>query len=319
METLDVPVRTAAAVLTRRCNLSCGYCSIVRQPLPRELDETEWRQAFVTLDRLGVETLSLTGGEPTLLPFLVRLLEFAHDQTRMRVAMATNGTFPVARAADYARAGLAALIFSVDTLSDLPVDKSSRIKSEAALAHATAYRAAGIPRLIANVLIHRRNLAEVPRTVARLHALGVESHPLLLHTGEAPFWQNRGPDTGFACRPEDQPALQALAAELRAMKRAGVTVDAPEAFLANLPRYAVGLTWQCHPFPRKLRIDADGTLSCCQDIRGARTSTYSVFDLVDEARRLAFRRAWSIDSRLCPGCYYTDIFQAHPEADPPGV
>jgi MoaA/NifB/PqqE/SkfB family radical SAM enzyme len=304
----------AACVLTRRCNLSCGYCAVVRQPLPRELDGPEWQQALSILDSLGVETLSFTGGEPTILPFLLDLLHYVRDKTRMACMLATNCTFPVEQASAYAHAGIRALIISIDTIGGEAFDDSSLHKSQAALQNLNAYRAAGIPRFIANVLIHRGNLARITDTVLRLADLGVAAHPLVLHAGAEPFWQNRGKDLGLALRPEDRPLLEEVAGELQELKRAGLPMDCNEAFLTALPRYAIGLDWHCHPNPRKLRVDADGTLSVCQDIRGAVTSSYHIFDLQDPERCERFLQAWGDDSRACPGCFYTDIFHAHPES-----
>lgn len=304
----------AACVLTRRCNLSCGYCAVVRQPLPRELNGPEWQQAVSILSDLGVETLSFTGGEPTILPFLMDLLLHVRDHTNMACMLATNCTFPVEQAVAYANAGIRALIISIDTIGGEAFDASSLRKSQAALENLSAYRAAGIPRIIANVLIHRGNLARIPDTVRRLADLGVEAHPLIMHSGEESFWQNRGKDLGLALRPADRPLLETVAVELLELKRGGLPLDCSEAFLSSLPRYAISLDWHCHPHPRKLRVDADGTLSVCQDIRGAMTSTYHIFDLQASERRESFLQAWSADSRACPGCFYTDIFHAHPEA-----
>jgi MoaA/NifB/PqqE/SkfB family radical SAM enzyme len=287
---------------------------VVRQRLPRELDGSEWQQALSILDRLGVERVSFTGGEPTILPFLDNLLYHVRDYTHMKCMLATNCTFPVQQAGVYADAGIQALIISIDTIGGEAFDESSLLKSQAALQNLAAYRAAGIPRIIANVLIHRGNLARIPDTVQRLADLEVTAHPLVLHAGTEPFWQNRGKDLGLALRPADRPLLETVAAELLEMKRAGLPFDCTEAFLVSLPRYAIGLDWHCHPHPRKLRVDADGTLSVCQDMRGAVTSSFHIFDLEDPIRQKEFLHAWQDDSRACPGCFYTDIFHAHPEA-----
>lgn len=80
----------AQLVVTRRCNLSCGYCfeyDTVSDPVP-----------FVTLDqRLGklrdlrAWVVCLTGGEPTLHPDLLKLVRRMRELGFRRRQMITNG------------------------------------------------------------------------------------------------------------------------------------------------------------------------------------------------------------------------------------
>jgi len=60
-------------VVTRRCNLSCGYCSEyddVSAPVPVEVLE----QRIDHIAKLGTLVLTLTGGEPLLHPKLDHLI-----------------------------------------------------------------------------------------------------------------------------------------------------------------------------------------------------------------------------------------------------
>jgi hypothetical protein len=95
------------------------------------------------------------------------------------------------------------------------------------------------------------------------------------------------------------------------MKREGCLIDASAPFLAAIAEHAVGLDWHCHPHPRKLRVDADGAVACCQDVRGQVADRHHIFDFDDATRWRAFLDDWSADARACPGCFYTDIFEAH--------
>src|SRR5260370_38027606 len=111
--------------------------------------------------------------------------------------------------------------------------------------------------------------------------------------------------------PADAPRVRALSERLTQMKREGYRIDASESFLTDIAEHAIGLSWHCHPYPRKLRVDADGAVACCQDVRGRVAERYRIFDFGDPARWEAFRRDWGADSRPCPGCFYTDIYEAH--------
>jgi len=106
--------------ITDRCNFRCQYC------MPAEgmqwLDRSELltfeeieRIARLFVDRYGVESIRLTGGEPTLrahLPVLVsRLAALGTD-----LAMTTNGASLRLLAHDLAAAGLKRINISLDSL-----------------------------------------------------------------------------------------------------------------------------------------------------------------------------------------------------------
>ncbi len=80
-------------VVTRRCNLHCGYCNEYdanSQPVPTEL----LQQRLDYLKALGAFSVCLTGGEPTLHPDLPALIHHArHSAKFFRTAMITNGTY----------------------------------------------------------------------------------------------------------------------------------------------------------------------------------------------------------------------------------
>lgn len=80
----------AQLVVTRRCNLSCGYCF--------EYDKVSDPVPFVTLERrlgklrdLRAWVVCLTGGEPTLHPDLLKLVRRMRELGFRRRQMITNG------------------------------------------------------------------------------------------------------------------------------------------------------------------------------------------------------------------------------------
>jgi len=80
----------AQLVVTRRCNLSCGYCN--------EYDDHSPPIPFATLDRrlqklhqLRTWVVCLTGGEPTLHPELTRIVARMRELGFRRRQLITNG------------------------------------------------------------------------------------------------------------------------------------------------------------------------------------------------------------------------------------
>ena len=104
----------AQLIVTRRCNLSCGYCTefdTVSAPVPLEA----LRQRIDHLHRLHVVNISLLGGEPLMHPDLPAVV--AHGTHGSQVSVTTNGFLltqgVVERLND---AGLANMEVSVDAV-----------------------------------------------------------------------------------------------------------------------------------------------------------------------------------------------------------
>jgi cyclic pyranopterin phosphate synthase len=106
--------------VTDRCNLRCTYC-MPAEGLPwipgEELlsDDELIRLIRLAVERLGVESVRFTGGEPLLRPGLERIVAAA-AAAGARTSITTNGVRLSARAASLAAAGLSRVNVSLDTL-----------------------------------------------------------------------------------------------------------------------------------------------------------------------------------------------------------
>jgi MoaA/NifB/PqqE/SkfB family radical SAM enzyme len=105
-------------VVTRRCNLSCGYCSEYddhSQEVPYDLLRTR----IDALHRLRAANIALLGGEPLLHSRIEDIV--AHAASRAQVSMTTNGFLldrrKIERLGD---AGLANLQLSIDAIRPDP-------------------------------------------------------------------------------------------------------------------------------------------------------------------------------------------------------
>lgn len=105
----------AQVVVTRRCNLSCGYCNEYDDfsapvPLPVLAARVDH------LAKLNTATITFTGGEPLLNPALPEIIRLARKR-KMIVTMITNG-FKLSRGRIEAlnAAGLQGMQISIDNL-----------------------------------------------------------------------------------------------------------------------------------------------------------------------------------------------------------
>jgi len=117
----------AQLIVTRRCNLSCGYCSEYDNfSAPVPTDELERR--IDALHRLGSANITMLGGEPLMHPDIAELVAYAGRKSNTSVV--TNGFLlrnNVIQALN--QAGLNNLTVSIDTLHADPtryIQKSLR-------------------------------------------------------------------------------------------------------------------------------------------------------------------------------------------------
>lgn len=106
--------------LTDRCNLRCTYC-MPAEGLPgsdRTMDRAEVaRLVRIAVERLGVRSVRLTGGEPLLRHDLVEIVrDLAHLRPRPELALTTNAVGLASRARALADAGLDRINISLDSL-----------------------------------------------------------------------------------------------------------------------------------------------------------------------------------------------------------
>lgn len=112
--------RDLRIAVTDRCNFRCQYCMTEEGMvwMPREglltFEEIE-RIARLAVERYGVDSIRLTGGEPTVRAHLSRLVKKLAD-LGVDLAMTTNGVSLPLVAHDLREAGLRRLNISLDSL-----------------------------------------------------------------------------------------------------------------------------------------------------------------------------------------------------------
>lgn len=168
--------------LTDRCNLRCGYC-MPAEGLAWAAPETQLsadeivRLARVAVERLGVRSIRLTGGEPLLRADLVEIVRaLAALDPRPELALTTNAVGLASRAAALREAGLDRLNVSLDSVRhDTFAAITRRPFLEQALAGIAAADAAGFTGTKINaVLLPGVNDDEAPELLAWALAAGHE-------------------------------------------------------------------------------------------------------------------------------------------------
>ena len=93
---VDYPGRFAAVFFTSGCNFACGFCHNAELMAKRRagLSWNQLESACKGFRRAWVDSIVLTGGEPTLVDDLSGLLRFFKDRFGFAIKLDTNGSNP---------------------------------------------------------------------------------------------------------------------------------------------------------------------------------------------------------------------------------
>ena len=167
--------------ITDRCNFRCIYCmepDVRFLPAHSLLTTTELARLATVCVGLGITSIRLTGGEPTVHPQLQSIIELVAATGAANIAMTTNGSLvtPTAAAA-WKRAGLHRITFSIDSADESTFAAMTRSTTSAA----TVLRAirtaqdAGLGPIKANAVILRgRNEHQILPLTSMARDLNIE-------------------------------------------------------------------------------------------------------------------------------------------------
>ena len=301
--------------LTRNCNIKCGFCKLAEKQFDAELTTKEWKNAFLTLDKIGIKTVKIMGGEPTYLDDLEEILEFIGKNTNLKYALLSNSLISDARLDSLVNAGLQGYFASVDVIKNADLSLDQEKKANAGFDVLLKLKAKGVKLLGANVVITSKNLQDIPETVSVLsnNGIWVNLCPVIHDNTQKSGrdWEYRKVvDETALFKDEDIPKLKEVINKLLQLKKDGVRLAVPDSYLANMEKYGVNCSWQCTRFSQ-LRIDADGALMLCNDIRGDVSKKYNIRTLTSDGYA-EFKRAWTQERNAinCSGCYWSCFYFA---------
>jgi molybdenum cofactor biosynthesis enzyme MoaA len=239
----------AQIIVTRRCNLSCGYCTEydnVSKSIPFPL----LRERIDALHRLGVTQIAMLGGEPLMHEEIHNVIE--HASRESQVSMTTNG-FLVSKDVVHRLndSGLQHMQVSIDTLKptdDLYIQKSMKTiqkKLEMLLEHAHF-------SVHSNIVLCEASKPDFKEMVAGLRKLNIPVTVNLLHN-------DRGA-VSISC--QDYLELwEHHHRESRVISH--IEYDYGKALLNGESR-----KWRCRAGSRHLYVDEFGNAQFCASQRG---------------------------------------------------
>ena len=293
--------------LTRRCNLRCGYCKLTQNPLKKELNIDQWKKSFKNLEKIGIKTVKILGGEPTIVDGFENLLKFIDKETSIKYAVLSNSIFNDKKLNSLVDAKIQGYFASIDGIENIKtVDKYGVAKSHAGFDKLKKFKAKGVELLGANVVITKKNLSDIPEIIKVLSENGIWVNLCPIVYGKEDFWELRADVSDeFKFSDVDILKINNIMIKLLQMKLEGAKIVAPKSYLINMSKYGIYNNWKCKELAL-LRIDADGALMLCNDIKGKVAEKYNILDM-DKDKFEKFKKDWKKERIKidCPGCYWS--------------
>ncbi len=237
LEFTEAEIREAAATdrllsmeieFSRDCNFRCAYCYVEdRTAGPDEMSRDEIREVLIQAGALGARKIILLGGEPSIYPHLVEMLDFLAD-CGFAVEMFTNGSGITPELAQVLAGHRVRVVVKMNSRDEAVQDRLAGKKGAfriIAQALDNLHRA-GYPSpelfLAASTIICRQNIDELPALWQWLREQGIE-----------PYFEILTPQANAL----DNPWLQVEPAELRNLFQR----------LAAIDREQFGRAWEPQP------------------------------------------------------------------------
>jgi len=108
------PMWRCEMILTDRCNFDCPYCRGIRSEFQGDIPYDRALDILIQWAYQGLKNVRFSGGEPMLCPYLKILVEDAQLLGIERIALSTNGSFPLAKYLELVDAGVNDFSISLD-------------------------------------------------------------------------------------------------------------------------------------------------------------------------------------------------------------
>lgn len=308
----EMKVVKAEWLITRRCDLHCGYCKI-RDKSSLRGPEMTTAELLYTLENFAElwpgAPMVVYGGEPTMRKDLPNLLLHAmHLGVKLPVI---SNSRRVLREPGYAKKlvahGLSNWSVSFDGFLKSHTDIGhSYVKSMAGLKSLLVFRDAfGLRDLVACVTVTKRNIEILPHILRILTSHGIHSIFTPLHVG-GPGYEYAQGDRRLLPSQGQLDRISEEMYEMVASQRYLCSNDA--SWFKVWPEHFLLQDWKCRD-KGLVTIDADGSLKYCVDIPFRPEDRMHVSELWHERGRKRFLEIIQKEPP-CNGCLWNPAYES---------
>ena len=307
------------ALLTRKCNLRCAYCKIVRNNC-KELPAKDWFDFLKRMQKFTNGNLFtiLYGGEPTVYHDFDNLMSLVTDSD-LEYTVITNATEYARKKIEPWISKMKGLTSSVDPLMFIEngdFDKDRLLKSNEGLSFLINGKEKN-PEIdaVAEVVVDRYSYKGLPKLLEILSKYGIWASITIIENSKTK-------DYDFATCEDDQlmtekelKELMQIITEAVFIKR--LIIHAPEAIYTVASNGSMNS--YCKPYlpdgsknsspvnDETITVDSDGTMRLCLRMHGKESNKFTMYDLPEKYNE--FMEANNKDYReLCKGCSWTCPF-----------
>lgn len=297
----DVPI-FAHIYVTRRCNLNCHKCSVIKRK-SKELGVKEWKKIIDRMSEWGTAIVTIQGGEPMVYPKIYEVLDYACK--KFSVTFFTNAVLLDKRKINrLIETGITSLAVSLDSLSAVKEAKMGRgnlsvKKVIELLEYMQALKKK--PKITVNAVATKLNIKELPELVKFINEHGAYFSVAVLESAPGDQWWFRAHAPELEFKAKDYPTVEKIFNKLIEMKKQGYKISNDVEQLKNAVKYIKGkYKIKCMAGKLYYSVNPDGTFMGCQDIA-------PIPKRIDEMKSI--KEAWKYkkmkkDIEACPGCYY---------------
>jgi len=315
-------IQIVSWLLTRRCNLSCGYCRIARNYKDRPKNhypslghyfKNEMSTGFVIecLRRLHIHNPDcfhlFYGGEPLLRKDLPEIVNYCNDND-INYTIITNNSDEVQpmlenliSKTDY----ITGLTSSIDPIIFSEEEGTDRVKkSIKGLERLKKYREC-IKDIVAEITVDSKTVSYLYQLVDELSKLGISSDITVIDIAKSPYYD-------FAHITDETLLVQKDSVLLDAFNRIidnKLDVHMASVLLPEIIKILPAeLDCEIEKDVHNLTIDADGSVRLCLRIRGMMTPKIKAINCINEDGRLYFALKKMIKSdkeKYCRKCNWT--------------
>lgn len=312
---MKYPIK-AEVLITRRCDIRCPHCGIVRNGIQERTPEY-WQRALSRLStELGVAFFPIYGGEPLVYEKLPELISKLSESNLPFSIISNSILLTREMAKDFIDRGLKSYTVSVDTLDSARFKSPVlRRRNDAALRALDIFQDLGLPDLQAQATVSPFNVDEIISVAEYFTSRDIWFSFDILHTskGTAIDLTSKVPPENKIIGdhvPLGYDHLETLVYMLDGLinlKNTGRKIYQSRQYMEMLkdPRHSLDRSWLCagHGYPGFLTIDADGSMMVCDDLSDPNISQYFVDTLPDHWEE--FVKDWLIAARMCRGCVWS--------------
>ena len=161
-------------ILTDRCNFNCLYCRGIKHEFCGDLSFDQAKEIIDIWARGNLHNVRFSGGEPTIWPDLLKLVEYTKQQKSIEhIALSTNGSASLEYYLDLFHAGVNDFSISLDACCSSTADKMARVDARFDHICKVIRVLSEITYVTVGVVLDKQNDNELRKIIEYSSALGV--------------------------------------------------------------------------------------------------------------------------------------------------